>query len=149
VKASQDRALSFTRQENDHWRTLHAVKLVIAVVPAEKNRDEVEVLAFEKKSLVPVFNRAWKQLESGGRSIGFKAPVFVPLDEASRKNLGHKIGNLKQLASWSVRLTADELAVKISKEGEDDYVELFKKRYAAEHGIDVNQVKIKIQGRPK
>src|ERR1700722_13287666 len=63
IKASQQRALSFTRQSNTRWRTLDSVDLVIAVVPAEKNQDEAEVFAFDSKALVRIFNRAWKALE--------------------------------------------------------------------------------------
>src|SRR4051794_33732163 len=63
VKASQQRALSFTKQTNMLWRTLHAVNFVVAVVPGEKDLDEADVFAFEKKPLERAFNQTWKALE--------------------------------------------------------------------------------------
>jgi len=97
VKASQERVLSFTKQPNNKWRTLHAVDLVVAIVPAEDGETGADVFAFEKKPLVRVFNKAWKALEDAKRPLGFNIPVFVPIDEVSRKNVGHGVGNLK---SW-------------------------------------------------
>jgi hypothetical protein len=144
VKASQERALSFTRQSNDLWRTLHAVGLVVVVVPGENDPDEADVLAFEKRALVRVFDRAWKALGTAKRPIGFNMPVFVPLDEVSRKNVGHDVGNLKKLAIWSVHLTAAQLATRTSDTIEGDYVDQFRRKYAAEHGVDISQVKISV-----
>ena len=69
IKASQQRALSFTRKSNTRWRTLDSVDLVIAIVPAEKNQDEAEVFIFDSKALVRIFNRAWKALESAKRPV--------------------------------------------------------------------------------
>ena len=144
VKASQNRALSFTRHSNDLWRTLHAVSLVVVVVPGENDPDEADVLAFKKLTLVRVFDRAWKALGIAKRPTGFNMPVFVPLDEISRKNVGHDVGNLKKLATWSVHLTAAQLAIRTSNEVEGDYVDQFRRKYAAEHGVGVGQVKISV-----
>jgi hypothetical protein len=148
VKASQERAISFTKQSDGRWRTLRAVDLVIAVVPAEEDRDEAEVFAFEKKVLIRVFNQAWKALETAKRPVGFNTPIFIPIDEVSRKNVGHDVANLKGLAAWSVHLTAQELA-KRSVDNEESYVDQFRRRFAAENGVDVSQVMISILGRPK
>jgi hypothetical protein len=148
VKASQERALSFTRQSNTRWRSLHAADLVVAVIPAENDRDEADVLAFEKKLLERAFNRAWKALENANRPIGFNIPIFIPIDEISRKNVGHDVSNLKKLADWSVHLTAEELELR-SSNSEESYVEQFRRRFAAENGVDVSQVMISIVGRPK
>jgi hypothetical protein len=148
VKASQQRALSFTKQSNKLWRTLDAVDFIVAVVPGEKNQDEADVFAFAKKRLKRAFNRAWKALENAKRPVGFNIPVFIPIDEISRKNVGHDVGNLKKLAIWSVHLTAEELAKRSSSE-EESYVDQFRRRFAAENGVDISQVTISIAGTPK
>jgi hypothetical protein len=148
IKASQQRALSFTRKSNTRWRTLDSVDVVIAVVPAEENQDEAEVFAFDSKKLVRIFNRAWKALESAKRPVGFNMPVFVPIDKVSRKNVGHDVGNLKEHKIWSIPLTSEELA-KRSSSGEESYVDQFRRRFAAENGINVSQVMISIVGQLK
>jgi hypothetical protein len=148
IKASQQRALSFTRQSNTRWRTLHSVDLVIAVVPAEENQDEAEVFMFDSKKLVRIFNRAWKALESAKRPVGFNMPVFVPIDEVSRKNVGHDVANLKKHKIWSIPLTSEELA-KRSSSDEESYVDQFRRRFAADNGVNVSQVMISIVGQPK
>jgi hypothetical protein len=148
VKASQERVLSFTQQPNKDWRTLHAVDLVIAVVPGEKNPDEADVFGFEREKLIRAFNRAWKALEHAKRPLGFNIPIFVPIDEVSRKNVGHTIGNLKKRADWTVHLTERELE-KRSAGIEESYLEAFRRRFAAENGVDVDQVMVSIVGKPK
>jgi hypothetical protein len=148
VKTSQGRALGFTKQSNKRWRTLHVVDLVVAVVPAEKDKDEADVFAFEKKALVRIFDRAWKALENAKRPVGFNMPVFIPIDEVSRKNVGHDIGNLKKLALWSVHLTAEQLAER-SFGKEESYVDQFRRRFAAENGIDLDEVMVSIGRKPK
>jgi hypothetical protein len=145
MKSSQERALSFTPQRNGRWRTLHAVDLVVVAVPAASDTGGADVYAFEKKPLVRVFNRARAALKSGGR---FNVPVFIPIDQVMRKNLGHDVGNLKKLAMWSVHLTAEELK-EMSARAEENYVDQFRRRFAAENGIDVAQVTIIITGRAK
>lgn len=148
VKASQERAISFTRQSNKRWRTLGIVDWVLVVVPDQQNSEEADVFGFERKVLVRVFDRAWKALENAKRPVGFNMPVFVPIDEVSRKNVGHDVGNLKEHALWSVHLTEAELEERTSGK-EESYVDEFRRRFAAENGVDVGEVMITIVGNPK
>jgi hypothetical protein len=149
VKASKERALSFTRQPDGKWRTLHAVGLVLAVVPAEDNEEEVEVLAFERDALVAAFDRAWKALQKEERPLSFNIPVFVPLDEVGRKNVGHDVGNLKKLSIWPVRLTAEQARAKSVVRTDESYIDSFIRRYAKENGVAEQRVFIGIGGRGK
>jgi hypothetical protein len=149
VKASKQRVLSFTRQSNHLWRTLHAVDQVLAVVPAANNAEGAEVMAFKRDTLVAAFDRAWKALEEERRPLSFKIPVFVPLDKVARKNVGHAVGNLKALAIWSIRLTPDQILAKSSAEVEEDYIDAFVRRYAKDHRVEEHQVVIGIAGRRK
>jgi hypothetical protein len=148
VKASQQRIISFNRQQDGRWRTLHAVDQVIAVVPVEESRDEAEVLWFEKKALVRKFDRAWQQLRNAKGPGGFNMPVFVPIDAVAQKNVGHGIGSLKRVASWSVRLSAQELMAR-SVVNEESYIDTFRRRFAAENGVGPEHVMISIVGKLK
>lgn len=143
VKASQERALGFTRLSDKRWRTLHAVKQVVAIVPTIRSHAEAEIFLFNRRPLVNAFDRAWSELQRSGRAIGFNAPVFIPLDGGSQKNLGHHEDNLKERAFWSCTLSAAELK-EFSVEA-DDYIATFRSRYAAEHGVAVDRVKIEIE----
>jgi hypothetical protein len=147
VKASKDRVLNFTRQSDNRWRTLHAVDLVLAVVPAEDATEEVEVLAFKKKALVAAFDRAWQALQNEQRPLSFNIPVFIPLDEVARKNVGHNVGNLKELKIWSDRRTVEQVQATSSAETGETYVDTFIRRYAKDHGVDERRVVIGIMGR--
>jgi hypothetical protein len=149
VKASKERVLSFTRQPDGQWRTLHAVGLVLAVVPAEDNEEEVEVLAFEKDVLVIAFDRAWYALHKEQRPLSFNIPLFVPLDQVGRKNVGHDVGNLKKLSDWSVRLTPEQARAKSVDRTDASYIDSFIRRYAKENGVDAHRVFIGINGRGK
>jgi len=148
VKASQQRALSFTWQPDKGWRTLRFVDLVVAVVPGEEDDGAADVFGFEQKALQRKFDRARKGLESAERSVGFNMPIFIPIDEVSRKNLGHNVANLKKLAIWPVHLNAQQLAELIERTKEN-YVDQFRRRFAAENEVDVSQVMISIVGKPK
>jgi hypothetical protein len=149
VKASKERVLSFTRQSDELWRTLHAVDLVLAIVPLENNAEGAEVLAFKKNALVAAFDRAWKALQKEERPLSFKIPVFIPLDEVARKNVGHDVGNLKKLSIWSIRLTSEEIQAKTSAEPDETYIDSFIRRYAKEHEVDEGRIVIGIVGRVK
>jgi hypothetical protein len=148
VKASQQRTISFTRQSNSRWRTLSAVALVVAVVPDRNHQDEADVFEFERKRLVRAFDRAWKTLDNAKRPTGFNVPIFIPIDEASRKNVGHNVGNLKKLAARRGHFTKEELEKRASGK-EESYVDVFRRRFAADNGVDVGQVVVSIAGRPK
>jgi hypothetical protein len=55
---------------------------------------------------------------------------------------------LKKRADWTVHLTERELE-KRSAGIEESYLEAFRRRFAAENGVDVDQVMVSIVGKPK
>ena len=144
VKASVERSLNFTKQSKSRWRTLSAVELVVAVVPA-LNKNDIEVLGFDKPALITEFEKAWKALEKAGRSLSFEIPIFIPLDEVSRKNVGHDIANLKARASWSVRLTAEEVRTRLAAESGETFYDRIKREFAERNGIDVSKVEVEFR----
>jgi hypothetical protein len=148
VKASVERTISFTKQSAKRWRTLSAVDLVVAIVPALNSRDDFEVLAFDKRRLVAVFEKAWAALRKAGRSLNFEIPIFVPLDEVSRKNVGHGVGNVKQLADWCVPLTAAEARARTTTEPVDSFYDRVRREFAERNGVDVSQVEVEFRIKP-
>jgi hypothetical protein len=147
VKASLERSVSFTKQSKSRWRTASAVDVVVAVVPA-LNAQNIEVLAFDAPPLVAVFEKAWKALEKAGRSLSFEIPIFVPLDEVSRKNVGHDIANLKDLAIWSVHLSAEEARARSSMESPETFYDRIKREIAERNGVDVSKVEFEFRIKP-
>jgi hypothetical protein len=147
VKASLERSVSFTKQSKSRWRTASAVDVVVAVVPA-LNAQNIEVLAFDAPPLVAVFEKAWKALEKAGRSLSFEIPIFVPLDEVSRKNVGHDIANLKALAIWSVHLSAEEARARSSMESPETFYDRIKREIAERNGVDVSKVEFEFRIKP-
>jgi hypothetical protein len=105
-------------------------------------------LAFDAPPLIAVFEKAWKALEKAGRSLSFEIPIFVPLDEISRKNVGHDVANLKALAIWSVRLSAEEVMARNSAESGETFYERVKREFAERSGVDVSKVEVEFRIKP-
>jgi len=142
VKASTERNLSFSRLENGDWRTLSAMDYVIAVVPTDDGVKESEVLAFSARMLIEKFDQAWIALKAAGRSLGPQMPIFIPLDEPSKKSLGHDIGNLKDIALWSEELTRSQVK---EMGGVDDFFERIRQELADRVGADVSKVEFEFR----
>jgi hypothetical protein len=122
-----------------------SVDLVIAVVPAEKNSESIEVLAFDSKVLRGCFDKALKGLEQADRSSRFEMPIFVPLDKESRKNVGHGVSNLKEMALWTVRVGADELKLKTSSAAAETFIDRVKREFAEKNEVDVSKVVVEFR----
>ena len=138
VRVSDQRSLNFTRLPNMKWRTLGAIDYVLVVVPAVVGEDnDIDVYAFKAKTLIRIFDEAWAALEKAGRSLGPQMPIFVPLDKVSRKNLGHQVANLKELAVWTESFTQSEVK---AMGATDDFFERVRQELADRVGVDVSKV---------
>ncbi len=142
VKASTERNVSFSRLDNGDWRALSAMDYVIAVVPTADDVKEVEVLAFSARTLIEKFDRAWIALKAAGRSLGPQMPIFIPLDEPSKKSLGHDVGNLKDIALWSEELTRSQVK---EMGGVDDFFERVRQEIADRVGVDAARVEFEFR----
>jgi len=97
------------------------------------------------ENTIAEFEKAWKALEKAGRSLSFEIPIFIPLDEVSRKNVGHNIANLKARAVWSVRLSAEEVRARTSAASGETFYERVKREFAERNGVDVSQVEVEFR----
>jgi hypothetical protein len=145
VRTSHERVLSFTMQTNSQWRTLENVDLVLAVVPAAKNSEIVEVLAFDSTALKARFDIASKGLERVDRSSSFEMPIFIPIDKESRKNVGHSVSNLKEIALWSVNVSAAAMKVKASDDSAGTFIDRVKREFAERNEVDVSKVVVEFR----
>jgi hypothetical protein len=145
VRTSHERVLSFTMQTNAQWRTLDYVNLVLAVVPAAKNSEIVEVLAFDSTALKGRFDIASKGLERADRSSSFEMPIFIPIDKESRKNVGHSVSNLKEIALWSVSVSAAAMKVKTSGDSAGTFIDRVKREFAERNEVDVSKVVVEFR----
>jgi hypothetical protein len=140
VRTSHERVLSFTMQTNSRWRTLCAVDMVLAVVPAAKKSESVEILAFDSEALIGRFDAASKGLERVDRSSSFEMPIFIPIDNESRKNVGHSVSNLKELALWTVKVGATAMKIKSSEDGAGTFIDRVKREFAERNEVDVSKI---------
>jgi hypothetical protein len=143
VRTSNQRALSFTRQPNGGWRGL-SVDIVIAVVPAEKNSESIEVLAFDSKILRSCFDKALKGIKQADRSARFEIPIFVPFDKESRKNVGHGVSNLRDEALWTVS-GADKLKLKTPSAATETFIDRVKREFAERNEVDPSKVVVEFR----
>lgn len=137
VKASNERSLSLTRLPNKKWRAAGTAHCVLAFVPSLDKDYAIEVYAFSPKMLIKKFDEAWDALEKAGRALGPQMPIFVPLDKASRKNLGHDVSNLKEIALWSDAFKRSQLK---AMGAVDDFFERIRQELADRVGADVSKV---------
>src|SRR4051794_21012518 len=145
VRTGRERSLGFSRLNTSSWRTLQSVQLVVAVVPHQDTPGDFEVLAFESKTLKSWYGKALKALESADRAPELAAPVFIPLDEQSKKNLGHNIVGLKKAALWSVRINAQRLEnAKLSGDLET-FIDRVKREFAERNEVDVSKVSVEFR----
>jgi hypothetical protein len=142
VRTSRERALGFSRLDNGDWRTLQKVQLVLAVVP-DRAEGAYQLLAFESKTLKSWYGRALKALESAGRSPELAVPVFIALDEQSKKNVGHNIVGLKKAALWSVSIGLKQLEDQKLSEDQETFVNRVKREFAERMEVDVSKVWVK------
>src|SRR5947207_9155147 len=98
IRATHERFVGFSRHPNGHWRTLETVDLVVVATPLKQSVSSVEVLAFEAARLRPLFDAALEQSSSADSFTSM--PTFIPLDEQTKKEVGHKIAGLKNHSLW-------------------------------------------------
>jgi len=142
IRTSRDRTLGFSRIGNGAWRTLETVDLVLAIVPTGVSTNSFELLCFDSNGLQKHYGDALNALAAAGRSPDLDVPVFIPLDERSKKNVGHEIANLKMAARWAV-----PFSVKDQEAGGDSesFFDRVKREFATMNNVDVNKVSVEFR----
>jgi hypothetical protein len=147
VRTSYERSVSFSRHMDGRWRTLDSVDLVVVVVPQENNSNIVEALVFDSTKLKKLFDKALQELALAGRSLSFEMPIFIPLDTASRKNVGHSVAGIKNAALWSRTSEEGELlkTQSAAQASSETFIDRVKREFAEKNEVDVSKVQVEFR----
>jgi hypothetical protein len=91
------------------------------------------------------FNDALKALEKAERVLELDVPIFVALDEKSKKNVGHSVAGLKKDADWSVTVGQKELQNRQRNEDLETFIERVKREFAERNEVDVSKVSVEFR----
>ena len=145
VRTGRERSLGFSRLSDGNWRTFQGVQLVLCVVPAEKSADDFDVFAFDSKTLGIWFGKALEALEKAARAPELHVPIFIALDEKSKKNLGHNIGGLKDEAVWSASISKKQIEDQSPSEDLEELIDRIKRELAKRNKVDVSRVSVELR----
>jgi hypothetical protein len=145
VAVRTGRALGCSRLSDGSWRTLNDVRWVLCVVPNYKSPTSFVLFAFEAKKLSVWFNKALAALEKADRAPALDVPIFIPLDQKSKKNVGHDVAGLKRAALWRETIDPKKMADTMRRDEVDELFDLLKQKLAEREGIDVSKVVIQVK----
>ena len=144
VRTSRERSLGFSRLSDGSWRTLESVRWVVCVIPDEETSSDFAVFAFESEALKPWFDRALKALQDAKRAPELGMPIFIPLDDQPKKNVGHDLVGLKKAAIWSERVNPKELQ-EVPSESMEIFIDRVKREFAERINVDVSKVVVEFR----
>jgi hypothetical protein len=152
VRTSSDREVALLRTPSGKWRTLSYVDLVLVAVPAD-DTPAVDVMAFEPKILLEVFNATVQALEKNKRDKSrFKVPVFLPLDDFKDSKTRDLRPGLKLKAAWQALVPLGQLLIQSPASGDEyhraRFFEHIKKQIADFIGVDVGKIDLEIRINP-
>ena len=103
------------------------------------------VFAFEAKKLSVWFNKALEALEKADRAPALDVPIFIPLDQKSKKNVGHDIAGRASRSLARDRIHPKKMADTMRRDEVDELFDLLKQKLAEREGIDVSKVVIQVK----
>lgn len=145
VRTGRERSLGFSRLSDGGWRTLQSVEMVLCVVPDDKSSGDFVVLAFDARKLTTEFDKALKALEKEKRAPELDIPIFIPIDNQSKKNVGHNIAGLKDAAAWSLPISSKQLEDYRLNEDLETFIERVKREFAERNEVDVSKVSVEFR----
>lgn len=145
VRTGSERSLGFSRLSNGDWRTLQSVQWVLGVAPDDGSAGDFTVFAFKSTRLKIWFDKALKALVDAGRSPDLDVPIFIPLDEKSKKNVGHNIVGLKNAAVWTAPIKMKQLEEQNQSENFETFIDRVKREFAERNQVDVSKVSVEFR----
>jgi hypothetical protein len=144
VRTSQDREVGLLRRDdNRKWRTIPKVRELVVAVPSLTNPDSsIEVLCFDSKTVIALFDAAVEK--AGSRALSYKAPVFVALDDSPQKGSGALAGGLGAKAKWREEISVESIAATPPVQS-DEFFERVKREFADRNGVDVSKVVVEFR----
>jgi hypothetical protein len=147
VRTSFDREIGLTRHPDGRWVTIPKMDEVIVVVPAANDATMAQVLSFDPKTLLSVFNTALAAAQKKNADLSPKAPIFIALDEAHRGRHTEANSGLASKAQWQelVPLSAvQQHSAQVSQAG-DDFIERVRREAAQRFNVEPKQVTVEFR----
>lgn len=142
VRTSKDREVGLLR-DNRKWRTISKVRELVVAVPSLTNPESsIEVLCFDSKTVIELFDAAVKK--AGSRALSHKAPVFVALDAVPKKGSGALAGGLGAKAKWREEIPLPSIDAKLPDQS-DGFIERVKREFAERNGVDVSKIVVEFR----
>jgi len=144
VRTSQDREVGLLRRDDDRtWRTIPRVRELVVAVPSLTNQESsIEVLCFDSKTVIELFDAAVKK--AGKRALSYKAPVFMALEDSPKKGSGALAGGLGAKAKWREEIPVASIAANPPDQS-DGFIERVKREFAERNGVDVSKVVVEFR----
>ena len=83
-------------------------------------------------------------MRKAGLAPSLEMPVYVPLDQGSRKNVGHKVDGLTRHAIWTHDVEIDR-----SKPGDtagnESFIQRVKREFADINQVDIAKVQVEFK----
>lgn len=149
VRTSLNRKVGLVRSSDGTWRTIPSVDEVLVVAPSVDDPAMAEVLGFNPKALIKVFDAALAAQLKRMPRLSHNAPIFVSLDNREHDK-GHAkdpvspISGLKTEAQWTLVLPIPSPAsLEHPQSGADTgFIERVKREFAQLNGVDVSKVRV-------
>jgi hypothetical protein len=103
VRTSLDRQVSFNRRADGRLAAIPEADEVAVVVPSNEEAGVVEVLSFDRDTILSVFDVAAAAQRERYPTLPLKAPVFVRLDRPPGK-AGENALSLAARAQWRKKI---------------------------------------------
>jgi hypothetical protein len=144
VRICPQGSLSSSRRQDGSFR-FENVQRLVAVTPSQESPGDFTAFLFKSETLKEWFGKALKAMEDAGRAPELDVPIFIPLHEHSKKNVGHNIVGLKQAALWSARIEAKQLEDQRLSEEPESFIDRVKREFAQRNEVDVGKVQVEFR----
>jgi hypothetical protein len=144
VRICPQSSLSSSRRPDGRFKFENS-QLLLAVAPDQESAGDFTAFAFQCETLKSWYKKALQALADAGRSPELDVPIFIPLHEHSKRNVGHNIAGLKKAALWSARIEAKRLKDQELGGQSESFFDRVKREFAERNQVDVNKVQVKFR----
>jgi hypothetical protein len=143
VRICPQSSLSSSRRQDGRFKFENS-QLLLVVAPDQESAN-FTAFAFQRETLKSWYEKALQALEDAGRAPELDVPIFIPLHEHSKRNVGHNIAGLKKAALWSVGIDAKRLKDHELGGQSESFFDRVKREFADKNGVDVGRVSVEFR----
>jgi hypothetical protein len=144
VRICPQSSLSSSRRPDGRFKFENS-QLLLAVAPDQESAGDFTAFAFQCETLKSWYKKALQALADAGRAPELDVPIFIPLHEHSKRNVGHNIAGLKKAALWSVGIDAKRLKDHELGGQSESFFDRVKREFADKNGVDVGRVSVEFR----